>query len=572
MKNQLYLILILLIVLNSNTEAQNIPHSEILGRPTDRSITALAFLGMEATVCVQYGTQSGNLNRQTPWINVAADQGAEILIDSLQSNTRYFYRLCYRPTGAGQNILRPERTFHTQRPAGSTFTFVVQADPHLDNQSDTALYRRCLRNQLADQPDFLLDLGDIIMSDKLKNAQGKITRDTVLYRVKYMRSYYETLGHSVPLFMVLGNHEGEAGWQLNGTDQNVAIFNSLERKKYFRNPAPGAFYSGDLTQNQFVGQRENYYTWQWGDAQFIVLDPYWYTLQKPDAQTGWRWTLGKTQYDWLRATLQNSSATFKFVFCHQLVGGDPDGRGGIEFADLYEWGGKNPDGSNGWTSNRPGWYKPIKDLLTENRVTIFFHGHDHFFGKQEKDCLIYQETPQPSHPNFQNANQAADYGYFQGQILPNAGHLRVTVSPEGVKTEYIRAYLPQNETPTRKNGDVSATYYVSKNNCYDTLSTGVPVLWNSNYADELVYPNPASGSVNIEFSLARADQIELAILDQSGRLLRQLLAREQVPAGRFRTVWDGKNNSGGDLPNGVYFWQLKGRYGDITGGKVMIHR
>jgi hypothetical protein len=370
----------------------------------------------------------------------------------------------------------------------------------------------------------------------------------------------------------LGNHEGEAGWQLNGTDQNVAIFNSLERKKYFRNPAPDAFYSGDLTQNQFVGQRENYYTWQWGDAQFIVLDPYWYTLQKPDAQTGWRWTLGKTQYDWLRATLQNSSATFKFVFCHQLVGGDPDGRGGIEFADLYEWGGKNPDGSNGWTSNRPGWYKPIKDLLTENRVTIFFHGHDHFFGKQEKDCLIYQETPQPSHPNFQNANQAADYGYFQGQILPNAGHLRVTVSPEGVKTEYIRAYLPQNETPTRKNGDVSATYYVSKNNCYDTLSTGVPVLWNSNYADELVYPNPASGSVNIEFSLARADQIELAILDQSGRLLRQLLAREQVPAGRFRTVWDGKNNSGGDLPNGVYFWQLKGRYGDITGGKVMIHR
>jgi uncharacterized protein (UPF0216 family) len=44
--------------------------------------------------------------------------------------------------------------------------------------------------------------------------------------------------------------------------------------------------------------------------------------------------------------------------------------------------------------------KPVKELLRENRVNIFFHGHDHFFGKQEKDCLVYQETPQPSHPNY----------------------------------------------------------------------------------------------------------------------------------------------------------------------------
>lgn len=69
--------------------------------------------------------------------------------------------------------------FHTQRPAGSTFTFVVQADPHLDAMSDTALYRRCLQNQLADAPDFLVDLGDIFMSDKMKNAQNQITHDTV---------------------------------------------------------------------------------------------------------------------------------------------------------------------------------------------------------------------------------------------------------------------------------------------------------------------------------------------------------------------------------------------------------
>lgn len=112
----------------------------------------------------------------------------------------------------------------------STFSFVIQADPHLDEQSDSLLYKRCLLNQLEDKPDFMVDLGDIFMSDKLKNSAGKITRDTITYRCHLMRSYYENSCHSVPLFMALGNHEGESGWQLNGTSENIAIWGTLERK------------------------------------------------------------------------------------------------------------------------------------------------------------------------------------------------------------------------------------------------------------------------------------------------------------------------------------------------------
>lgn len=542
----------------------------MLFRPTDHSITLQAFIGQNAEACVQYGVESGHLTQQTAWQTVAADQAAEILVDNLTADTRYFYRLCYRFPGPGAMILRDEHTFHTQRSPGSTFTFVVQADPHLDVQSDTTLYRRCLQNQLADAPDFMIDLGDILMSDKLKNAQGKITRDTVAYRCHLLRSYYETVCHSVPLFIALGNHEGEAGWQLNGTDQNVAIFGASERKKYFRNPAPDGFFTGDETQHQFVGQRENYYAWQWGDAHFIVLDPYWYTSPKPDSLNGWRWTLGKTQYDWLKNTLENSTATFKFVFAHQLVGGDPLGRGGIEFADKYEWGGKNLDGTEGWTAHRPGWYKPIKDLLTENRVTVFFHGHDHFFAKQDKECLIYQLCPQPSLPNFNGPNQADDYGYFAGQILPNTGHLRLTVAPDGVKTEYIRAYLPNQETPTRHNRDISATYFIGAENCYDSLSTGAPVLWNANYSSELIYPNPSAGAVNIRFSLAKAERLDLSIFDENGRLARRLLAGNLIPAGDFQLVWDGRDGNGRALANGVFFWKIRSENGSSAAGKLIL--
>lgn len=551
--------------------AQTLRHAEILGRPTDKSITVQAFFDNPAEVCIQYGTKTGSYSQQTAWKSFAAGEPAEVLVDGLSANTAYFYRMCYRIPGSNAITFRPEYKFQTQRPPGSTFTFVVQADPHLDEQSDTAIYRRCLRNQLEDVPDFMIDLGDFLMSDKLKNSAGRLTHDTVTARCHLLRSYYETSGHSVPLFIALGNHEGESGWNLNNTAENVAIWGTLDRQKYFLNPAPNGFYTGDETVHPFVGKRENYYAWTWGDALFIVIDPYWYTSPKPDAKNGWRWTLGKTQYDWLKSTLEKSKAKFKFVFAHQIIGGDPDGRGGTEFADFYEWGGKNLDGTPGFAANRPGWYKPIKDLLTENQVNIFFHGHDHFFGKQEKDCLIYQETPQPSHPNFQSTNLPRDYGYFTGQFLPNSGHIRVTVGADGVKVEYVRVYAPSSETATRKNKDVSASYFIPLKNCYSTPTTAIPMLWNSNYADELVYPNPFQLQTIIEFSLAESERLNLTILNEEGQVVRHLLHETMVPTGKFQVIWDGQNDSGNALPSGMYWYRIMGANGGQKSGKI-IHQ
>ena len=49
------------------------------------------------------------------------------------------------------------------------------------------------------------------------------------------------------------------------------------RTTYFPNPVPDAFYSGNSTPDTTVGMLEDYYAWEWGDALFIVLDPYWFT-------------------------------------------------------------------------------------------------------------------------------------------------------------------------------------------------------------------------------------------------------------------------------------------------------
>ncbi len=562
-------IVALFLLMSAPLIGQKIRHGELLGRPTNKSIVIQAFFDEDAEVSIKYGTVSGTYGQQTAWTKITKGEPAEVLITGLNANTTYFYKYCYRVLGASTSTERPERIFKTQKAPGSAFSFVVQADPHLDEQSDSSLYRLSLQNQLADQPDFSIDLGDILMTDKLKNAAGIIPKDTVTYRAHLQRSFYETSAHSVPLFISMGNHEGESGWNLNNTSENIAVWGTLERKKYFLNPAPDGFYTGDETVHPYVGVRENFYAWTWGDALFIVLDPYWYTKLKPDAANGWRWTLGKAQYDWLRATLETSKAKFKFVFAHQLIGGDPNGRGGIEFADLYEWGGKNLDGSAGFATNRPGWYKPIKDLLTENRVNIFFHGHDHFFMKQEKDCMVYQETPQPSHPNFTSANYAADYGYKIGDVYPNSGYIRVNVDADKVKVDYVRSYLAKNENATRKNKDVSVSYTIAAKNCYDSTPNN-PILWNKNYVQEMVYPNPFSQTTSIEFSLTENDKISLEIFSLTGQKIRSLLSGELIKDGTYVVQWDGLDQSANRVNPGTYIYRFSGEKTALKTGKIIV--
>jgi hypothetical protein len=132
--------------------AANVVHGELLGRPTDHSITVQMFYSENIEMCVQYGNSPGSLDQQTPWQLFLKDDPAEIIIDNLEADRRYFYRVCYRSPGAPDYTVRPVHTFQTQRPAGRPFTFVVQADPHLDSQSDTALYRVCLQNRWQTNP------------------------------------------------------------------------------------------------------------------------------------------------------------------------------------------------------------------------------------------------------------------------------------------------------------------------------------------------------------------------------------------------------------------------------------
>ncbi|MFZ4522288.1 MAG: metallophosphoesterase [Bacteroidales bacterium] len=527
--------------------------SEILGRPTNTSATMSVLFDQKTEVYFEYGTATGAYPLHTPTYISVKDTALEVDFINLLPDARYFYRTKYRPaenTGAFQ--AGPEHSFHTARPAGSTFTFAIEADPHLDTNSNTLAYSLTLQNVLYKQPDFLLDLGDTFMSEKLtQKNQANITARHLLYR-----PYFGAVCHSVPLYLVIGNHEGEVGWGLNGTATSLAVMASNTRKLFYPNPLPNSFYSGDIKTEPFVGLRGNYYSWEWGNALFIVLDPYWYTTVKPD----WGWTLGEDQYNWFKNVITSSNAKFKFVFCHQLVGGKGnDGRGGSEYAGFFENGGENADSTWGFEVHRPGWEKSIHALMVENHANIFFHGHDHCYAKQDKDGLVYQEVPQPSSKNITNIT-GTQYGYVEGVLMPSRGYLLVTVTDSTAKVDYVKTYLPNEATGGHTNGEVAYSYTLKSfvSGMEEERKTASTVQMDQNF------PNPFNRETSIRYKVNIAGVVQLKVFDVLGREIAALVNEYRQP-GTYTACF---NSAKYGQTGGVFYYRISG--GDCSKCLKMI--
>ncbi len=448
---------------------------ELLGRPTDRSVVVNMRTATALEVYFEYGIASGNYTISTPPVSYAAQTTLEVVLGGLQPNTRYFYRTRYRAAGQPTFAAGPEYSFHTQRAKGASFVVTVTADPHPNDGSDPAMYERTLGNAALGGPDFHFDLGDTFMGDKLP---APITSASVEAATLNHRPWHEIVGRSAPVFLGLGNHEGEAGWVHDGTLNNLSAWALRARKIHYPNPVPDAFYSGNSEPDALLGAKENYYAFEWGDTLFTVLDPYWSTLRKPSSSLNeWDWSLGLPQYLWLKHTLEQSRARYKIILTHHLVGGNPNitldkdkliGRGGIEAAPYGEWGGKNllsgTKDTWGWDTKRPaaaGWTKPVHQLLVDNNVRCVLHGHDHVYVKQELDGIIYLSLPQPANLNISGTNSAVAGGYVAGTILPNSGHVRLSFSAARLTVDYIRTYTPAQETATRVNGAVGHTFDIA---------------------------------------------------------------------------------------------------------------
>lgn len=354
---------------------------------------------------IEYGYARGKYTNKSGILQLSIGSENFINLTGLKSAAQVFYRLRYSSKTSTIFLSKAELSFNTSSISSNT-TFAIQADPHMDENSDAKVYSGTLQQIVKASPAFLMDLGDIFMVDKLQDK----SETNIRARFELMRGFYKQL-ENVPLKICLGNHDGELGYSKFNTKNY--------RKEYFPEQ------TGDLA----------YYSFEGPDQLHVVLDPFTYTTTNPK-DDGWQWTLGKTQYDWLVNVLSNSNATHKFIYIHHLLVGNATSRGGVEIAKLNEWGGNNVDGSYGFDSIRPGWGKPIHQLLIEHKVGFVFKGHDHLYVKQELDGIIYQTLPQPSHPG--DKLDVTQYGYVSGKGVGGSGFLKVRTNAKTAYVDFIK--------------------------------------------------------------------------------------------------------------------------------------
>ena len=253
----------------ANVFLLNVPihaYDLILTRPEKNSITlsVLAYQDMEG--CVAYGTQPEAYTTQMPVQQLKKNVPAELVkVDCAEHSLLLPIPLASARYSAFTNS--PECTFQTARPAGSSFTFTLTADAHLDDRTNPEVYGQTLANIRADKPDFHLDLGNLFMTDKHDS------RDEAAQQYLAQRYFLGQIGCSTPIFLALGTHDGESSRYDDGTGDCLAVWSNLIRKRYFPNPMPDTFYTGNPCPSR-TAVCCRILRLGMGRCVFVVLDPF----------------------------------------------------------------------------------------------------------------------------------------------------------------------------------------------------------------------------------------------------------------------------------------------------------
>ncbi len=215
----------------------------------------------------------------------------ELRLGNLAIETVYHYRVL---SGADRSA---DCTLQTAIRPESPFRFVFYGD----NRSGPQMHRRNALAISSENPNIVLQCGDLVLRGDVYSQWERL----------FFTPAAPMISH-IPIYPALGNHEANADYYFK--------FLSL----------PG---------------KESYYSFDYGNAHFVVLDSAFTKLEE-----------GSEQWNWLVEDLKHSRAVWKFVSFHH----PPFTSGG-----------------NYYTKQRVALKKILPPLFDTYGVDIAFHGHDH---------------------------------------------------------------------------------------------------------------------------------------------------------------------------------------------------
>ena len=391
----------------------------LLGRPTQNSITLSLVAAEKPAVGYVRFRKEGSAAAE-PWQETAPfainpGGAAQVKLHPLSPDMLYRYELFARLKEEREFGPATGGIFRTQRTKPAAFSFALISDSHITpwHQGRLEILSQ-VSGAVADRrPEFVLMLGDNIQT--FASHGGPIAEPEhgpLLYLS--LRKGLGNLPASVPVFLAMGNWEGENGWH----PERLRSWARQARKDYGCNPEPATYPQGG-------SEAQDYYGFTWGDALFLVLNVTGYTasdhtLGSPMGKKD-DWTLGDEQKAWLKRQLAGSKARWKFLFIHHTVGGN----GGDEMNSRY--------GRGGGRAARVGEQALIHEWMRQYGVQALFYGHDHVFTDSVVDGIHYTCVGSAGAPwKF----GTAETGYRK--FWAASGFTWVEVDSESLRVSFVR--------------------------------------------------------------------------------------------------------------------------------------
>lgn len=297
--------------------AQTITRGPFMTVPTSNSITVQWRTSSASSSEVKYGTSVGSLTSTVS--NGSSVTDHIIVLAGLAANTTYYYSV-----GKIGTVLQgtASNTFKTApiNGSGTRVKFWVTGD-FGNGSSGQINVRNSFTSYVGSEP---LN-GWIWLGDNAYNNGTDAEFQTKVFDV------YTTIFKSLPIFPALGNHDyGQTGY-LSATSRGISA-------PYFTIFA--------LPTN---GDREKYYSTNYGNVHFIALDSY-----------GSYNAVGSAMYNWLQADLAANTQLWTIVYFHHPP---------------YSKGGHNSDSSTELVDMRTN----IIPLLESYGVDVVLSGHSHAY-------------------------------------------------------------------------------------------------------------------------------------------------------------------------------------------------
>jgi hypothetical protein len=109
-------------------------------------------------------------------------------------------------------------------------------------------------------------------------------------------------------------------------------------------------------------------------------------------------------------------------------------------------------------------------------------------------------------------------------------------------------------------------YYISS---IDALDISDDIIENYEFALYSAYPNPFNPTTTIEFEVPYSMDIILNVYDISGRLVKTLVDDIKY-SGLHSTVWDGTDQYGNNVANGLYVYKLMSNQNISISNKMIL--